>query len=501
MNNINLPARCPKCRNKLVYAPDGRGRICERCGYREVVSHAFPAAAELGRAQRLLSQAANRADHQKLTTLRLTFQQGIGALKAGERDEAYSHLQRVIMSGDADDRMRAEAWLYLSQLYEDPADKRECLEQVLAFDPTHGLARRGLAVLDGRLRPDEIVDPNQIRPPTPAEPVTAQATQFTCPQCGGRMNYTPDGTVLRCEFCAHEQGLTAPETAVPSEYGIGGLEQDFITGMARAAGHISPIATRLLQCQGCGVEFMLAPETLSLTCPYCDHVYVTETAETRDILPPQALIPFAYDIDQAKNALRDWFRQQKISRVRLSSLIGIYLPIWTFDLSGEITWKGYIQRGNDWVPTSGSGHVMEDDYLVPAQQRPSRHLQQSLTDFHLDKLVPYDPRYLADWPAERYKLTMSDASLLARKAILHNLRRRPDILTHGDYIRDLTLNSSGLMVISYKLILLPMWTAHYTLEEKTGDLYINGQTGTVHGDRPEGIVGQVWSWLKGGGNG
>ncbi len=488
---------CPECGRNMVFAPDGRGMLCESCGYRQVVERELPPAKELSRAQKLLNVYA-RPEAEKETSLRISLRHGIGAVKEKELDEAFSHLERVILSPDAGDAMRAEAWLWLSEVYDDLASKRECLEQVLALDPTNGVARRGIALVDGRLRQDEIIDPNQVQQMIPEEPQTAQAEQFTCPQCSSRMNYTPDGQSLRCEFCGHEQALNEDDDqAVQAEFGIGEMEQDFIVGLARTSGHVQPVATRTLQCQGCGIEFLLTPEILSVTCPYCSHVYVTETAETHEILPAQALIPFGTTEADVKNELREWFRRQKVNRVRLSPIVGTYLPVWTFDLSGEIGWKGQVRRGDDWVPVSGSNHALIDDHLVLAQKRPSKYLRRVLEEFDLQALVNYDARYLADWPAQRYQLALADASLVARREVLQQMRRRPYRLTGGQDVRSLTLNSTGLMVMSYKLILLPVWIAHYQHEGKHFDLFVNGQNGRVHGEKQDGVVGKFVSWLRG----
>ncbi len=488
---------CPDCGTKMAFAPDGRGLLCERCGYKQETKRQLPPAKELSQAQKLLNMYA-RSNAEKETSLRISLRQGVGAIKEKDLDEAFFHLERVILSADTGEAMRAEAWLWLSELYSDPENKRECLEQVLALDPTNGVARRGIALVDGRLRQEEIVDPDRIQPNIPDEPQTAQAEQFVCPRCSSRMNYTPDGQSLRCEFCGHEQALNEDGAdAARTEFGLGGMEQDFVVGLAKASGHVRPVAMRTLQCQGCGVEFVLTPEILSVTCPYCRHVYVTETAETHEILPAQALIPFGVTEGDVKIKLREWFRQQKISRVRLSPIVGTYLPVWTFDLNGEIGWKGRARRGDDWVPVSGSGYILIDDHLVLAQKRPSNYLRRAIHDFDLEQLVSYDARYLADWPAQRYQLTLADASLVARREVLQELRRRPYRLTHGQDVRDLTLNSSGLVVLSYKLILLPVWTAHYQLEGRDFDLFVNGRNGRIHGEKQGSSIGKFVSWLRG----
>ena len=67
------------------------------------------------------------------------------------------------------------------------------LESILANDPTEARARRKLAILDGKLKPDEIVDPDHLAQPPPDTQEANDPKRFICPKCGGRMTYTPDG--------------------------------------------------------------------------------------------------------------------------------------------------------------------------------------------------------------------------------------------------------------------------------------------------------------------
>src|SRR5512135_172823 len=85
--------------------------------------------------------------------------QGIIELKAGNQDSARRYIDRALyMSGDHD--VMAEGWYWMSQLADDPAEKRRAPENCLSHDLHHARARRALAVLDGRLKPDDIIDPD-----------------------------------------------------------------------------------------------------------------------------------------------------------------------------------------------------------------------------------------------------------------------------------------------------------------------------------------------------
>ena len=79
------------------------------------------------------------------------------------------------------------------------------------------------------------------------------------------------------------------------------------------------------------------------------------------------------------------------------------------------------------------------------------------------------------------------------------MRKRPSSVTgRSEYIKDLRLHSQGLVVESFKLLLLPMWIAHFKVEDKLYDVCINGQNGIVHGTKPAGVVGKLFTWLRGG---
>ena len=52
---------------------------------------------------------------------------GTAAAKANQKDEARFYLEWLVRLDDADNEQKAEAWLWLSQITDDPAKKRECL--------------------------------------------------------------------------------------------------------------------------------------------------------------------------------------------------------------------------------------------------------------------------------------------------------------------------------------------------------------------------------------
>ena len=280
-------------------------------------------------------------------------------------------------------------------------------------------------------------------------------------------------------------------------FGEGDFEQDFMAALATAKGHLAPINMRVLQCQSCTTEFILPPKTLSVTCPYCDSVFVTEAAESGNIMPPHALLPFALTQDQAEIGLRQWLKKERVQPTQIAPLVGIYQPVWTFDIGGEVKWWGFIEKNDRKIPVSGNKLLFFDDVLVPGCRHVSKQLIKNFKSYDLQKLKPYDERYLAKWPAERYTFSLADASINGRKRVLKSLRKKPQALTNRtEHVSQLHLNMQKVVIESFKLMLLPVWIGHYVANDTEFEITINGQNGNVVAERPFHLVNQILSWFQ-----
>jgi DNA-directed RNA polymerase subunit RPC12/RpoP len=419
---------------------------------------------------------------------------GIAAAKARDHDQARFYLEWVLRA-DSDRQQKIKAWLWLSQISDDPVEKRDCLENVLAHEPANPLARRGMAILKGQLDPAEIIDPNRQPPvPAPASPQPVETRRFICRQCGGKMIFSPDGQSLDCAYCNRQ--LTLYQAI---EEGAMVEEQDFAVALATTRGHAHPVAMQSFTCRGCGASFILGPDVLSLTCPYCSSAHVIKVTETRDLIPPEGIIPFAFTQRQAYDSLAGWLKAHGLrAEAQTTPPDGLYLPVWTFDVGGEAQWAGKIldkRHGwSNWVPQHGAYPVLFDDLLVVASHALPRGLTREIDNFQLDGLLAYDPGYLADWPAEIYQISVADASLAARQQAWEQARRTVRARAQTQQIRDLTVSSAGMIIESFKLILLPIWVTRYRHHDQDYQVVINGQTGNVSGERPRSGLQR---WLSG----
>ena len=475
---------------------------------------------------------------------------GLAAAQSGDprdRDQAEYYLEWVLRT-DADLDQQVTAWYWLSRITDDPKEKRERLENALAIRPTHADARRDIAILDGRLKPEQMrIAPHMSAAPVALDrQVSAQETRrFRCPKCGASVVYNPAAGQLRCQFCGVEldgEGHAVEGTS-PPPFGVEEVsEQDWIAAIYTETGHRWMLPQeRVLACQGCGATVTFAPARVSAACAFCGSSYAIRLVgpEMSDLREPDGIALFGFDAPAAQERAREWLREQARrlgvpddlpDLAATQSPSPVYLPFWSFDIGGSIEWSGYVSddpmgissddletgisvcgiavglfSGNydmaarvaaDMIANKAGGAnlaystgivpVMMDNELVPAEHSLPGDLLGKL-EYDVRKAVQYNEAALADWPAEIYSVSMADASLTARERamkwanqqIAADTGRRLD-----DAERPLRVDRTGLAVMSYKLLLLPVWVCGYTYQGETYRLLVNGQSGSVVGDVP-----------------
>jgi hypothetical protein len=389
-------------------------------------------------------------------------------IKAKDFSLARRYLERALdVADDRETRTWANYWM--SQITDDSQEKRKYLEEAVANDPTHPEARKALALLNGKIKLSEIVNPDAL-PEQSTETQRANTDRFTCPKCGARMVFDGDGRTLVCEHCARSQSL---DNSAPQ------FEQDFILAMATGKGHRTPVAVKTFNCQGCGAQFILPPQKISSVCAYCGSPHVVIGA--KELVEPDSIIPMVFNQHQAAHYLVQWVEKYKITpQGKVQAPLGMYLPIWTFDVFGNIPWRGSVYRNKQEVPVSGEKNVSFNDIIVPGAPRLADLLPKIMPGFDTSSAPAYDPRYLSGWPAEVYEMAMSDASLEARKQAVGRARDR--IHSEMGHINNLSYDTSNLSILSFKLVLIPVWYTTYLFEGRTFRVVINGQSGMVYGE-------------------
>ena len=120
------------------------------------------------------------------------------------------------------------------------------------------------------------------------------------------------------------------------------------------------------------------------------------------------------------------------------------------------------------------------DFPIPASRKCSALFIRLIPTFDLKAVQPYDPRYLADWPAELYDIPMADASLDARSQTVNIVKR--DLPSKAGLVKLLSASSANMTIDSFRLNLLPVWMTEIWLKNRSHLVLISGQNDTVQSD-------------------
>jgi len=426
----------------------------------------------------------SESDHRRQSAEDL-FQLGRSAVKNGDRAEA----RRLLNQAVEYDRDYSDAWLWLSATTDDPAEQKQYLEWAIAANPANTAARRGLGIVTGRLNPKEILPEGGTPEPRPlAEPEEAIVQRtFKCPQCGGALRFDPEIIDLKCEACGHVE--------VVEEVPVKDREQVLDFNLPTRQGHSWAEAERLFTCQQCGATTRLPKAQTSDQCPFCGSAALVAAPEEAELLPPQGVIPMGLESPQVQAAVKAWlgrgfFAPDDLSVLaRDSRLRPAYVPFWTFNTTLNAHWGAQVEEGygrsRRWVWRTGERIFFYTDHLQTGTRALPADLLAQIKSFDLSKLVEYKPEYLAGWPAATYDISLADASLAAREAMLAEAKKELFFKAAGGApVRDLEVRSGDFTGQTYKFVMLPLWVGVYVYQGQTFRVLVNGQTGKVAGDKP-----------------
>jgi predicted RNA-binding Zn-ribbon protein involved in translation (DUF1610 family) len=341
--------------------------------------------------------------------------------------------------------------------------------------------------------------------PAPEEKPEETRT-FKCRHCGGVVAYSATQRQLACPHCGHTQEIateTVGRTAAEFEFTLETMEQaQYGWGEER----------RELACEACGAVVTVALDALTSTCAFCGSNRVLARSAAGDVLRPTVLIPFTVDQEQCQTRVKEWLGRgwmhpSELRSVRaLREMSGIYLPFWTFDARVRAYWKAevgtertqrYYQDGEwktrtviDWDWRSGRVQLPINDHLVPGTARLSRVILRKVTPFDLRGLVEYEPSYLAGWQAKTYDVLLQRAWEIARDEMRERAKRACYDDTGSSHVRNFQM-TADFADESWRYVLLPVYLASYRFDGRTFQVMVNGQTGTVAGQKPIAWL-RVW---------
>jgi uncharacterized Zn finger protein (UPF0148 family) len=326
---------------------------------------------------------------------------------------------------------------------------------------------------------------------------------FTCEGCGAPLKFSPATGKLTCEFCQLSTSIQSDKQLIK--------EYDLRSALTQLEKNSPKEIIKEISCPNCGSGFTLTPYTTSTNCPYCGTPTITEFVND---ITPEAILPFVITHKQAQEIFAKWIGSLWLAPSALKTLVdtdknlkGYYLPYWTYDAGTTTYYQG--QRGDiyyvtvqrrqivngreqivtvqepriRWTPTSGSVSRYFDDITIEASETLSRKILSALGNWDTSKSKPFDEKYLSGFESEEYAIGLDNGFEMAQAKM--------NAIIRGDIRRDIGGDKQQIDQMqtqytnaTYKNALFPVWTTHFTFKDREYYYAINGQNGTITGERP-----------------
>ncbi len=344
------------------------------------------------------------------------------------------------------------------------------------------------------------------------------AISFTCSSCGAPQKFSPSKATLVCEFCSSETTID-PKNQTIHEY-------NFHQAVSTLEIEESKVIEKEVGCKKCGSSFTLTPYSFSSNCPYCATPAIIDFVHE---ITPKSLVPFRITQKDAQSRFKKWVGSRWFAPNAFKKyldgqkeLTGYYLPYWTYDsdtvsqytgLRGDVYYvtvtKTVVVNGRQkqvrvqearvrWTSASGTVYVSFDDVTIGASKSVSRAILSSLEPWDTTKLMPFDEQYLSGFEAEEYSIGLDNGFEFAKTKMSFKIEQSIRYKIGGDQQQIHSVNTQYNNV-TYKNILLPVWTASFQWKNKTYNYAINALTGKVVGERPYSITKILFAIMGGAG--
>lgn len=337
---------------------------------------------------------------------------------------------------------------------------------------------------------------------------TEQTRTYPCGNCGGQLVFDIGVQKLKCPNCGNVQDIIEDAGRVTAE-------QDFRSAVSRlhaqAAAGPQVVGEKEVVCQNCGGHTTFTGTLTSTRCPYCaTPIQRDDVHDAPARLPVDGVLPFQVDDDRAKESLEKWitsrwFAPSEFKKYRQTgSFASVYASYFTYDAETDTWYEG--RRGEEytvtvgqgdqrrtetrvnWYPASGEVHNSFDDIAVLANTGFDHGKVTALEPWPTQQARPFSAEYIAGHLCRTYDKDV--------EACLGEARRRMDAVIDstirsdiGGDRQDINRKETTIQSLTFKHLLLPIWLLTVIYAGRPFQVFINGITGEVQGERP-------WSKVK-----
>lgn len=321
---------------------------------------------------------------------------------------------------------------------------------------------------------------------------------YKCPNCGGNIKFDPSNQQFKCENC--DSVFTSEQLKSYSDM-INACEQKSNYEFVSASGGAVMDNVNGYICKSCGAQLITDETSSASECPYCGNPVVL-AERLSGVNRPDCVIPFKLSKDDAKNALKNFYKGKVLlpsvfkSENRIKEIKGVYVPFWLFDSDADVNItfeatreKKWSDSDYDYTETSyynvlRAGTAGYENIPVDGSSKMPDEYMEGLEPYSYADMTGFDPAFLSGFMADKYDVD-AEASFPRAKQRIENacIESFEKTVKGFDTVRPVnscirTLNGK------YRYALLPVWMFTTKFAGKNYTFAVNGQTGKVSGELP-----------------
>jgi predicted RNA-binding Zn-ribbon protein involved in translation (DUF1610 family) len=251
------------------------------------------------------------------------------------------------------------------------------------------------------------------------------------------------------------------------------------------------------ECKGCGATMNYDASAQSLKCPFCGSVDLIAD-ESKGLLAPDLVIPFAIDRNEAEGRLRAWLGSSfwhpndLRTAAQMTELRAVYVPFWIFTTKARTHWTADSSRtppgaNAPWYPVYGRGEREYDGLWIPASSGVPIAELNAVLPFDTSTAVEPEKVDLIDITVEQFAVSRRYARPHAQ-SVVEGLEAQAAAQEVPGHTRNVHVNALMDGATS-KPALVPIYVMAYRYRDDVFRYVVNGQTGKATGSAP-------MSWSK-----
>lgn len=327
-----------------------------------------------------------------------------------------------------------------------------------------------------------------------------KALDHKCPNCGGKIIFTPETGKWFCEHCKSEFDLETLQ-----KYNNASSKEN------NQSEKVDDKDTTYIEyhCKNCGAKIIADDQTAATFCVYCGNTAILKSKLSGKFAPSK-IIPFSKSKQDAIEAFKSLSKGRPLmpkffnKQENIEKISGVYIPFWLYSISSNGKLDGSCKKITTWV--AGDYAYTKTDIFnverdvdlvfnrvpVDGSTRFDNDIMNTIEPFDYNKMVDYNHAYLSGFLAEKYDVESTVAEAEANNRVIESTNNALSNSLSSYSIRNIKNQTVNHKTTKTEYVLLPVWMVNVKYNGEFYTFAMNAQSGEFVGnipvDKPKAVM-------------